>query len=439
MKKFFKKLPMLVIITTVVLLFAHGPRSEASPIDIDWIGGSSGPRNDSNFSSISWEDYSNNVVHAVKNNLTTYDNSGEVIELTSDIIDGSTILDLMDSKSDTGDFSFSGKEFDGLGFFIESINGIENIPEENVYWSILVNDQETNKGASEEVINQGDVVKFVLDSVSNDEVKIEYTLDEYLGVLGTEINPYWKNKFLDEDNAYPYEKGHSWHEIVWIKANLGSTFVPEDISMTISTERWDHNNQEWIEFRSETADSTTQGVISQSFSNGEDEAPGTEDDEEISDNSIQSQSFIFSSSGVTFLPITLQGQNNPPEYVKVDNAQNWLLDGKVRIRFLIEIPFKYSNGTTGLVTGEKILYKKPKEINHSNQQLLSVDNISPDENSNKWNVRLWFEGADSNDLIQVQKSQDLENWYPFKWKSGAGILDQQVEGSKNFFRIIEIY
>ncbi|MFW5887170.1 MAG: hypothetical protein ACOCUH_00045 [Bacteriovoracia bacterium] len=128
MKKFLKKIAIVIAITTALLLFAYGSKAEASPIDISWIGGSSGPRNDSDFSSISWEDYSDNVIHAVKNNLTTYDNSGEVIELTSDISDGSTILDLMNSKSDSEDFSFSGKEFEGLGFFIESINGIENIP-----------------------------------------------------------------------------------------------------------------------------------------------------------------------------------------------------------------------------------------------------------------------------------------------------------------------
>ncbi|MFW5887169.1 MAG: hypothetical protein ACOCUH_00040 [Bacteriovoracia bacterium] len=303
----------------------------------------------------------------------------------------------------------------------------------------MVNDQKTDQGASEEVINQGDVVKFLLDSVSNDEVEIEYNLDEYLGVLGTEINPYWENQFLDEDEAYPFEKGHSWHEIVWIKANSSSTFIPEDIKMTISLERWDYDSQEWVNFRSETADYATQGVISQSFSNGEDNIPGTEDDEEVSDNSIPSQSFIFSSSGITFLPITLQGQNNPPEYVKVNNTRNWLLEGKVRIRFVIEIPFKYSNDTTGLVTEEKILYKKPKEIDSSNQPLLSVDSISPDGDDDTWNVKLQFEGVDSDDLIQVEQSQDLENWSPFKWKSGAGLLDQQAEGDKNFFRIIEIY
>jgi len=430
MKKLIKLLLALVaIFFAVSTIFSN-------PININWIGGVSGPRNDSWFSSISWNDFSSNVIYATKNSMKNYDKDGQVIVLVSDISDGSTILNLMESKP-SSEFTYSGKNFSGIGFFIEEINGIKNIPEDNIYWTVLVNEGETSVGVSEQVINTGDTIKFILDSVSNDEVVFEDDLGTYEKVIGTEVNQFWDGKFVNK-NSYPEEKGQGWNQIVWITTDLNSTFIPKDISMTIYVERWAYGSQSWQEYSSRLVNYETVGVICQSFEFGEDGIPGTEDDEIFADNSISTKSFIFSSSGITFLPMIGQNYSNgTPERVLVNNTYDFLLDNKVRLRFVISVPFEYSNGSKGVVTEEKIVYKQLEPIN--NGELINFNNLITDENGLVTGVKLDLFNFDPTGLYQIEKSTDLKKWYPFGWKYGSGILEQDVEGSRNFFRIKNRY
>jgi|GEM_PF-6423156 hypothetical protein len=434
MKKFFKITSMVVYSTIFTLLVLSGPNTEASPIKIDWVGGSSGPRNDV-WQSDSWDNYRSNVIIAVKNNLNSYDTQATTFSLISDLSNGSTILELMDSKVATGDFSYSGKQFD-FGFFIESINDINHDPENNTYWIVLVNGQETDSGVSDEVINNGDIINFSLDSASNDKVIIKDNLGEYFGVLGTEINAYWEGKFLDIENIYPVEKGHMWNEIVWITSTLGATFVPEDVSITTHIEKYDYNIAlGWVILKTESADLSDQTVIVQSFTNGTDNTPGTEDDVEVSDNTLPTESFIFSSNGINFLPPPPPTTNKLNEEYYVNMTHHGLLDGKYRFRFVLEIPFEHSDGSPGTITDTKIVYKAEKEIDQNLiNKIISIGVSSNSESDNVFDINFSFESINENDLIKIEHSSDLENWSEFGWKHGSGLLEQSVEGKENFFR-----
>ena len=404
--------------------------SIASPVNVDWVGGVPGPRNDSGFNSISWNEFSENVIFATKNSLSTYDKQGEVIEFVSDIPNGSTVLDLMNSKS-TNEFNYSGKNFSGMGLFVEEINGINNIPENNVYWKILVNGEETSVGVSDKIINHGDIIRFVLDSVSNDKVVFEKDLGIYLKVLGTNINQFWEGSFIGND-SYPVEKGQAWNEIAWITTDLNSTFIPNEVSMIVYVEKWNTSIQDWEIQSTNIADVETIGVISQSFEIGEDGIVGTEDDVIYDDNTIPTKSLIFSSSGVTFLPLG-QGDN---EFAAVNNTRDFLLDNKVRLRFVLSVPFEYSNGTKGVVTEEKTIYKQTESLSQTEEPIFSNINVNED---GTYKIEIDLSLLDSSGLYLFEKSTNLIEWHPFNWKTGSGILEQDVEGPKNFFRIKNKY
>ncbi len=75
---------------------------------------------------------------------------------------GGTVYDLTKKLSDEGVLSFTQKEFDGLGYYIDSINGIKESPKNNLYWFYRVNSQRGNVGISNYIPKSGDIIRFEL-------------------------------------------------------------------------------------------------------------------------------------------------------------------------------------------------------------------------------------------------------------------------------------
>lgn len=75
---------------------------------------------------------------------------------------GGTVYDLTKKLDDEGVLSFTQKEFDGLGYYIDSINGIKESPKNNLYWFYRVNGQRGNVGISNYIPKSGDIIRFEL-------------------------------------------------------------------------------------------------------------------------------------------------------------------------------------------------------------------------------------------------------------------------------------
>jgi len=69
-----------------------------------------------------------------------------------------SVLDAMRALSAKGSFSFSGRDFPGLGFFVEEMNGRKNT--DGYYWILLVNGKKSDLGASQARLKEGDVVEW---------------------------------------------------------------------------------------------------------------------------------------------------------------------------------------------------------------------------------------------------------------------------------------
>ena len=70
----------------------------------------------------------------------------------------STVLDTMQALMAEGKLSFSGRDFLGLGFFVEEINGAG--PADGNYWFLYVNGASSETGASQTHLKTGDVVEW---------------------------------------------------------------------------------------------------------------------------------------------------------------------------------------------------------------------------------------------------------------------------------------
>lgn len=69
-----------------------------------------------------------------------------------------TALAVMNQLSETTDFRYSGKDFSGLGFFVESINGTKS--EGGMYWILYVNGVLAGEGVSQLIVKPGDRIEW---------------------------------------------------------------------------------------------------------------------------------------------------------------------------------------------------------------------------------------------------------------------------------------
>ena len=71
--------------------------------------------------------------------------------------EGTSALEAMRAARDSG-LAFDGKEFPGLGFFVESINGRRNA--DGYYWILYVNGTSSQTGASQTLLKNGDRIEW---------------------------------------------------------------------------------------------------------------------------------------------------------------------------------------------------------------------------------------------------------------------------------------
>ena len=70
----------------------------------------------------------------------------------------STVLDAMNALVNNGKLVFSGREFAGLGFLVEEINGKQSA--DGYYWMLRINGTLSEKGVSQAQITMGDFVEW---------------------------------------------------------------------------------------------------------------------------------------------------------------------------------------------------------------------------------------------------------------------------------------
>jgi|GEM_PF-2986286 len=75
-----------------------------------------------------------------------------------------TVLEVMRAyqTAQRGTFSFSGKEYVGLGFFVETING--RAAGGGKYWILYVNGKSSNLGVSQALVSPGDRIEWRYES-----------------------------------------------------------------------------------------------------------------------------------------------------------------------------------------------------------------------------------------------------------------------------------
>jgi len=75
-----------------------------------------------------------------------------------DIASNETVIGAMRALASTGDLVYTGRDYPGLGTFVDSINGKKSA--DGLYWILYLNGTTTSRGASATVLNVGDVVEW---------------------------------------------------------------------------------------------------------------------------------------------------------------------------------------------------------------------------------------------------------------------------------------
>ncbi len=78
--------------------------------------------------------------------------------ITAATAQNSTIYDAMNELQKQKILSFTTKKFTGLGYFVESINGISNSPRTGYYWTLYINNEEAKVGVSNYIIKLNDSI-----------------------------------------------------------------------------------------------------------------------------------------------------------------------------------------------------------------------------------------------------------------------------------------
>ncbi len=75
-----------------------------------------------------------------------------------EVTHGETVIDAMRALASTSDFAYTGKDYPGLGVFVDSITGKKN--GNNMYWILYINGTVSTSGASVTVLGAGDTVEW---------------------------------------------------------------------------------------------------------------------------------------------------------------------------------------------------------------------------------------------------------------------------------------
>lgn len=71
----------------------------------------------------------------------------------------STVYEMMKiADLQNNNFSFKGREFSGLGFFVEEINGLSQNKKEGKYWIYYINGKPASVGVSQYKLKENDII-----------------------------------------------------------------------------------------------------------------------------------------------------------------------------------------------------------------------------------------------------------------------------------------
>ena len=73
---------------------------------------------------------------------------------------GSTVYDLMRAASEMSNFRFRGRDFGGLGFFVEEVEGLAQDSSQGMYWIYYVNNEKAKVGVSSYIISPNDIISW---------------------------------------------------------------------------------------------------------------------------------------------------------------------------------------------------------------------------------------------------------------------------------------
>ena len=76
------------------------------------------------------------------------------------VSEGSTVYDLMAEAQRQSGFTFRGKEFWGLGFFVEEINGVAESSKNKMRWIYYVNGRVSSVGVSQYIVQANDIIEW---------------------------------------------------------------------------------------------------------------------------------------------------------------------------------------------------------------------------------------------------------------------------------------
>ena len=69
-----------------------------------------------------------------------------------------TVIETMRAIASSGAFTFTGRDYPGLGFFVDSINGEKNAG--GKYWVFYINEVSATSGVSTAVVKAGDTIEW---------------------------------------------------------------------------------------------------------------------------------------------------------------------------------------------------------------------------------------------------------------------------------------
>jgi len=76
------------------------------------------------------------------------------------IAPNSSVYDLMQRLREDKVISFSGREYSGMGFFVEEINGVKNDNLKGRYWIYYINGESAKLGVSNYIVQNNDLIEW---------------------------------------------------------------------------------------------------------------------------------------------------------------------------------------------------------------------------------------------------------------------------------------
>lgn len=79
---------------------------------------------------------------------------------TVSLPEASSVYELMARAQETSDFQFKGREFPGLGFFVQELNGVAENPRQGTFWIYYINGEKAKVGISAYAVKADDIISW---------------------------------------------------------------------------------------------------------------------------------------------------------------------------------------------------------------------------------------------------------------------------------------